>query len=84
MVGYGARDRDALLLPAGQLLGREGKPLVEAERRQKLAGPRIGLDAGLVGEVQCDLDVLLGCERCEQVEVLEDESEAPGAERRPI
>ncbi len=76
----GARDRDALLLTAGELVRELVGVILQADRGKRLecARPAIRLDR--------DLDVLDGAERAKQVERLEDEADlaaAVRAERAP-
>src|SRR6266545_7304694 len=80
VVGQRPGDRHALLLPAGELVGAEAEAVAQPHPFEQLAGAPVGGGAGDPGEVAGQLDVLGGAERAEQVEVLEDEAEAVGAQ----
>jgi len=81
IVGERAGDRHPLLLPAGELLRPETEPVAEPDALQQSTGALVGGVAG-AGEVARQLDVLGDGERRQQVEVLEDEAEAAGAQAR--
>src|SRR5262249_36338218 len=68
-----ARDRDALLLAARELLGEMVGPVAEAHLGEHLGGPPTG--AADLSELR--LDVLDGRERRDEVELLEHEAERP-------
>src|SRR6266545_255450 len=80
VVGQRPGDRHALLLPAGELLGPEAEAVAQPHPFQQRAGAPVGGRAGDPGEVAGQLDVLGDAERPEEVEVLEDEAEAVGAQ----
>ena len=75
------RDRDALVLAAGQLLGEEVEPVAEPELPQQALGPLPRLLAPHTHDVEAHLDVLARRQRGHQVEVLEDEADPLGAQR---
>src|SRR6266511_3326399 len=82
IVGERAGDRHPLLLAAGELLGPEAEPVAQPDAFQQGTGALVGGVAGGAGEVAGQLDVLGDGERRQQVEVLEDEAEAAGAQAR--
>ena len=70
--------RDALLLPAGQLRRAVPEPVAQADGVDDRVEPRlVGLAAG---DRQRQQDVLLGAERRQQVELLEDEADLLAAQ----
>jgi hypothetical protein len=77
--GEGARDGDALLLAAGQMLGIMAEALRKPDARQHLLG--IGARAVAPGQFQRQHDVLQRGERRQQLEGLEDEAEHGAAQR---
>ena len=73
-----ARDRDALALAAGELLGTLVRVLAEAHGLEHRVGPALQLGArGAPGDAQAELHVLRRGQRAEQVVLLEDEADAP-------
>ena len=77
-----ARDRDALLLAAGELGGPVLPPVLQPDRLDQLLEPRsVGL---LAGDRQREDDVLLGGEHRQQVEELEDEADVLAPELRQV
>src|SRR6185436_4342994 len=80
-----ARDRDALLLAAGQLAREVARPAGQAEEVERAPRPRRAVrDGARVEERQ--LHVLEGARAREQVEVLEHEADAtaPDAGQRRL
>src|SRR5690242_4483874 len=74
----GAGDGDPLLLPAGELGGAVGAPVLEPDRLDQLVHPGlVGLPAG---DRERQDQVLLGGEDRQQVEELEDEAELVAAQ----
>ena len=87
IVDQRARDRDALLLAAGELAGRVALAVAESEQVQRRArplGPRRGAGRPGGGVEQRQRDVLERARAREQVEALEDEADALAAEARAI
>jgi hypothetical protein len=80
VVGQGPGDGHPLLFPARQLLGSEVEPAPEADPLQQDAGALVGGVAGDAGQVAGQFHVLGRRQRRQQVEVLEDEAEAVGAQ----
>ena len=77
-----ARDRDALHLPAGELIRPVSATLLEPHEGEEL--PRLGRHPGRRDAVEEEREhhVLLRRERGEEVEELEDEPQPPPAKRR--
>ena len=80
-VDEGARDRDALLLAAGELVRVVVDPVAEADARERRARARVALAGGDARVDERQLDVLERARAREQVEALEDEAERPVAHR---
>jgi hypothetical protein len=84
-VGERARDADPLLLAAGELQRIVVQPLGEPHPREQLARPLLVFAASPAGlELQRDEHVLERGERRHQLERLEHEPHALGAERGPL
>ena len=77
--GESARDRDTLLLTAGELGWPPVEPVPEPDPCERLARPLPRLGFGDVGEQERQLDVLGRREDRDQVERLEDEAHRLGA-----
>ena len=77
-----AGDRDALLLAAGELGGAVALAVGEADAVDQVGDAALRGGVRASGETDREGDVLLGGERREQVEALEDEADAISAEAR--
>ena len=82
LVRQRARDRDALLLAAGELRRIVMAARAEADFRQQRVGPRARIRRA--GDLERHAHVLPRGERRQQVEELEDEADALAAEPREI
>ena len=80
--GDGARDGGALPLAAGELTGPMGERGSRPTRSSAAAGGRARWRAGHPAVEQAGGDVVEHAEMFEQVELLEDESDAPGPQTR--
>ena len=78
-VHQGAGDGHALLLAAGELVGRVAPALRQAHRLQQRVGGRVAAPLPRVDEGQ--LDVVLRAGARQQVEALEHEPDGPAAHR---
>jgi hypothetical protein len=74
VLGDAAGDGHPLLLAAGEFRGPLAQLVLQAHFHQCVDGPLAGDLAGVALVFQDDLDLLLGGERREQVEALEDEA----------
>lgn len=72
LVDEGARDRDALLLPSGELVGHPVGLAVEADQLERLGDALGDLVAGVPGHLHREGDVLGDVLVLQQAEVLED------------
>ncbi|MFN7976644.1 MAG: hypothetical protein U0P30_00820 [Vicinamibacterales bacterium] len=82
IAGQSPRDRDTLLLTAGEVGGQAVRLVGEAHGAQRVEGRRTGGAAAHALELQRDAHVLRRRQRGEQVEALEHEPEVPQPHRR--
>ncbi len=83
-LGERACHGDALLLAAGELRREVAGPLGEADLGEELRGVEIRAVAVALGEFEGEADVLLGGQRRDQVEELEDEADVLAPEQREL
>jgi hypothetical protein len=76
LVDEGAGERDALLLPAGQLPGEARRQVVELHHGEGVANPRLDLRPRTPAHAQGELHVLRDREVREQGVMLEDKADA--------
>src|SRR5687768_10903874 len=80
VVDHRAGDADALLLSAGELHGAVVESLGEADAFGELGGAAAALGGGDAEVEHGDFEVLQDRELLDEVEVLEDEADAPAAD----
>src|SRR5713226_6285172 len=77
-------DRDALSLPAGELVRQVLQPMTELNEIEQLARPFVDLATRPAAQVERQADIFQARQCREQVEELEDKADRVASELRPL